>query len=312
MKSLIIAAPAKVNLVLRVLNKRPDGYHDLFMIMEKLSLADDIFMEEIESGIKLTIEGESDSGMQAEKNLAYRAAKAFREAAGEKRGVNIRLTKRIPIAAGLGGGSSDAASVLRGLNQLWQKEWSSNRLAALGAKLGGDVPFFCFDGPAIVEGIGDRVTTLQKLPNMFFLLINPGFSVSTPWVYQHFDHLEIKGHDNSKSHEKIGDLELTPSTKGASYRRPISRNGKGVTFRGFRDVVASLENDLEGVTLAAYSEVREIRDFLIREGADGVLMSGSGPTVFGVFANAEARDCAFTAVKKRRWKVFATDNIRDA
>jgi 4-diphosphocytidyl-2-C-methyl-D-erythritol kinase len=336
MKSLTIAAPAKVNLVLRVLNKRPDGYHDLFMIMEKLSLADDIFLQEIESGIKLTIEGESDSGMQAEKNLAYRAAKAFREAAGENRGVSIRLTKRIPIAAGLGGGSSDAAAVLRGLNQLWEKEWDSNKLAALGAKLGGDIPFFCFDGPAIVEGIGDRVTTLQKLPNLFFLLINPGFSVSTQWVYQEYDRLNpllckdelgevasagchperarripcangiLRSAQNdtrdSSPYKGEGDLQLTRTIKGVSY---------GALFQGFREVTASLKNDLERVTISAHPEINEIKKFLLDNGADGVLMSGSGPTVFGVFENASRRNSALTAVQKKNWKVFATGNISD-
>jgi len=299
MKSIIVYAPAKVNIVLRVLGRRADGYHDLFMIMEKLSLADELLLEEIPFGTEIAIEGESDVGMASEKNLAYRAAELFRKEIGEKQGIRIHLKKRIPIAAGLGGGSSDAAAVLRGLNRLWQKGLNSNELGILGAKLGGDVPFFCFDGPAIVEGIGDRVTTIPNLPNLFLLLINPGVAVSTSWVYQEYDRLlgglksHVSGHRS---------LELTPNVKDASNCGLL---------KGFCNVISSLENDLEDVTLAVYPEVREIRDFLISQGADGALMSGSGPTVFGMFENAKARDKVLGHISNKNWKVFATDNIRD-
>ena len=291
MEPLVLSAPAKVNLILRVLKRRPDGYHELFMVMEKLSLADEITLEKAHSGIELIVEGETDAGMIQEKNLAWRAADAFRKAAGEKGGVKIRLKKNIPVAAGLGGGSSDSAAVLRGLSKLWDKNWEPSELAELGAKLGGDVPFFCHDGPAIAEGIGDKITKIPKLPNLFFLLINPGFSVSTPWVYQEYDKLM----------EKAGSLELTVPNKGASNR---------MLYKEFCDVTSSLENDLEKVTIASYPEIGEIKSYLVSHGARGSLMSGSGPTVFGIFEDEKTRNEALVKIPKKNWKTFAADNFR--
>ena len=311
MKKINIFAPAKVNLILRVLGKRDDGYHDLFMVMEKLSLGDDLTLEDIPSGIEFSLEGDSDGGMILDKNLAYRAAKAFREATGEKRGVKIHLTKRIPIAAGLGGGSSDAAAVLRGLDKLWDKNWEPSRLAQLGSKLGGDVPFFCHEGAAIAEGIGDRITPVSKLPKLFILLINPGFSVSTPWVYQEFDRQfvpllckEGKGevdlpHLSSPYKGEELDLKLTPPHKDVSNR---------VLFEEFCDVTSKLENDLEKVTIASYPEIGEIKSYLVRHGAQGSLMSGSGPTVFGIFEDEKTRNDALVKIPMKNWKTYAADN----
>ncbi len=290
MKELRIIAPAKVNIVLRVLGKRPNGYHDLFMIMEKLSLADEIVLEEAKSGIEIFCDGFSDAGMQSEKNLAFRAAQAFKEATSEKSGVKIHLKKRIPIAAGLGGGSSDAAAVLRGLNTLWRKNWDAEKLAGLGSKLGGDVPFFCFGGPAIAEGIGDVITPIRKLPNIFFLLINPGFAVSTPWVYQQYDKLA----------EKEKSFELTVKDKD------VSNAG---LFEEFCDVTSRLENDLEKVTIASYPEIGEIKSYLDNHGARGSLMSGSGPTVFGIFEDEKTRNDALINIPKKNWKAFPAENF---
>lgn len=285
MESISISAPAKINTILRVVGRRPNGYHDLVMVMEKLTLADDIILERIDHGIELINEGAVDEGMVAQKNLAWRAATAFRDATGEKRGVRIHLTKRIPVAAGLGGGSSDAAATLRGLNQLWEKGWSGDQLAQLGAELGADVPFFCFDGPALVQGIGDRVTPLEKkLPKFFVLLINPGFPVSTPSIYRCWDEINAR---------------LT--VDGVDVRVPR-------LFETFRDVTANLVNDLESVTVNAHPEVGEVREFLSLAGAQGVLMAGSGPTVFGLFAEKSQRDQAADKVIRNSWRVIATEN----
>jgi 4-diphosphocytidyl-2-C-methyl-D-erythritol kinase len=300
MNELRVVAPAKVNIVLRVLGRRPDGYHDLFMVMEKLSLADEIILEESRSGIELVVEGHSDAGMQSDKNLAFRAAVAFQRATGESRGVKIRLKKIIPIAAGLGGGSSDAAAVLRGLNSLWRKNLPPERLSGIGSKLGGDVPFFCHDGPAIAEGIGDRITTIEKLPNIFFLLINPGFAVSTPWVYEQYDKL-TEGLRSGVS--GLRSLELTVKGKDVS-------NGR--LFEKFRDVTSKLKNDLERVTIASYPEIGEIKSYLDNHGARGSLMSGSGPTVFGIFEDEKTRDEALIDIPKKNWKAFAAENFRDS
>ena len=282
MRTITVMAPAKVNTLLRVVGRREDGYHDLEMVMVPLTLADEIRLHESAAGIEFHLVGGQDEGMQGDKNLAVRAARAFAEAAGVARGVRIELAKRIPIAAGLGGGSSDAAAVLRGLNDLWGLGWSADRLAALGARLGADVPFFCYNGAAYVEGIGDRVTPYGTFPNLSFLLVNPGFAVSTPWVYREWD------------------LQLTPKMPGARVR-PL--------LQVFRDVVASLHNDLELVTIPAHPEIARIKSALQEAGASGVLMSGSGPTVFGVFIDRVERDAARERLAAaERWRIFATES----
>lgn len=280
MDSLIIKAPAKVNTLLRVTGRRENGYHDLQMVMVPLSLSDEITLTKISNGIEFGSDGATDAGMVGEKNLAYRAARILAEAAGVNTGVKIYLQKKIPVAAGLGGGSSDAASVLKGLNYLWNINWPAEKLAELGARLGADVPFFCYGGPAFVEGIGDKVRPYKEFPNLSLLLINPGFAVPTPWVYKQWD------------------LQLTP--KAHNVKSPPHFNKLG-------DVVKSLHNDLEAVTIPAYSEIALIKDKLSELGAVGALMSGSGPTVFGVFENESSRDKALSFEFKKNWRVFLAD-----
>jgi 4-diphosphocytidyl-2-C-methyl-D-erythritol kinase len=284
MQSINVKAPAKVNTILRVLGRRPNGYHDLQMAMVPLSLHDEIELSAIPSGIELSIDGTSDEGMCGPRNLAWRAADLMIRESGHEGGVRIALTKHVPVAAGLGGGSSDAAAVLRGLNELWNLGWAPRRLAELGKGLGADVPFFCYGGCAWVEGIGDRVEVYQSFPKVPFLLINPNFAVATPWVYQQWD------------------LQLTLKDPGATVR-PL--------FQVVSDVVGSLHNDLERVTIPAHPEIGMIKDALMGAGANGALMSGSGPTVFGVFADARTRDVAFENLNDGRWRVFKADSVVD-
>ncbi len=280
MQKIIIKAPAKVNTLLRVIGKREDGYHDLQMVMVPLTLADEIELRNVPEGVSFEMDGQTDSGMVGEGNLVVKAARAMITEAGPGHGVSIRLTKKVPVAAGLGGGSSDAAAVLKGLNLLWNLNWTPERLASIGKKLGADVPFFCFDGPAFVEGIGDRITPYETFPDIHFLLVNPGFSVSTPWVYKQFD------------------LGLTLKTPDARVR-PL--------FQVFSDVSASLHNDLEAVTIKAFPEIQTIKNMLVDLGAAGSLMSGSGPTVYGVFGDAKKRDAAFALIRGKNWRVFSAD-----
>ncbi len=282
MQEINVKAPAKVNTLLRVIRKRPDGYHDLQMVMVPLSLCDEIRLAMQPSNIDLTVNGNADKDMAGEKNLAYRAAKILSEESGKRLGVHIELIKRIPVSAGLGGGSSDAAAVLRGLNELWELNLCSDELARLGKTLGADVPFFCYHGPAFVEGIGDRVEVYDSFPNLSFLLVNPGFSVSTPWIYKQWD------------------LQLTLSNSGARVR-PL--------FQVFSDVIASLHNDLERVTIPAHPEIASIKAALKDAGAEGVLMSGSGPTVFGVFADKNSRDAAREHIDDKSWRVFTAEAL---
>lgn len=283
MSNIRVKAPAKVNLLLRVVGRRDDGYHDLEMVMVPLSLADELEVEEASSGIELVVDGARDKGMVGERNLAWRAAAAMQAEAGRREGVRIRLQKRIPVAAGLGGGSSDAAAVLRALNLLWGLSWPPERLAEIGGSLGADVPFFCFGRPAYVEGIGDRVRPYEHFPNLLFLLINPGFPVLTPWVYRQWD------------------LQLTPK-KGDVRVRPL--------FQTFRDVISSLHNDLEAVTIPAHPELFEIKKFFMDAGAQGALMSGSGPTVFGVFESEGVRGAALEELRGHpRWKALGAESV---
>ncbi|HPQ80534.1 MAG TPA: 4-(cytidine 5'-diphospho)-2-C-methyl-D-erythritol kinase [bacterium] len=290
MNRISVKAPAKVNILLRVLGLRPDGYHDLEMVMVPLSLGDEIYLTSIPSGIEISVDGQSDPGMSGEKNLAWRAAALMREASGVDGGVRINLIKRTPVAAGLGGGSSDAAAVLRGLSRMWGLGWPEERLSELGRRLGADVPFFCYDRPAFVEGTGEKITPYDEFPKLSFLLINPGFAVSTPQVYRQWDESMQKGR-----------IEVLTQVGPDARVRPL--------FKGFRDVISSLHNDLEIVTQRAHPEIAEIKSLLIDLGAAGALMSGSGPTVFGVFEDARARDDAIESTRREGWRVIAAEGM---
>ena len=301
MKKLTVKAPAKVNTVLKVVGTRDNGFHDLEMIMIPLTLADEITLTttEAEEGVKLVLDGQGDDGMLGDDNLACRAARLMFSEAGIDSGVKIELKKIIPVAAGLGGGSSDAAAVLRGMNVLLELDWPSEKLAEIGGKLGSDVPFFCYDGPALVSGVGDRVKPFDGFPNTSFILVNPGFAVSTPWVYKKWDETaqlcEIKG----LTVEKTGD-RVPPASLGEDGQ-PF--------FQVVSEVVDSLYNDLEVVTIPEYPEIGKIKKTLMSLGAAGTLMSGSGPTVFGIFENKATRDEALSKLGVYDWRVFATESV---
>jgi len=283
MSKILVKAPAKVNTLLRVLGLRPDGFHDLEMVMVPLTLCDDITLTATAGGVTISIDGQADDGMSGERNLACRAARAFIETTGVDAGVNIELFKRIPVAAGLGGGSSDAAAVLRGLNELFGTALSVERLSQIGKTLGADVPFFVSCRPAFVEGTGDRVSVYESFPKSSYLLINPDFPVSTPWVYKQWD------------------LQLTLKRPDARVR-PL--------FQVFSDVIASLHNDLERVTIPAHPEIEVIKGALLKSGAAGALMSGSGPTVFGVFEDDAARDKARSLLVHEGWRIFGAEAMQ--
>lgn len=259
-RSLVVEAPAKVNLTLHILGKRSDGYHDLDTVMQKLDLADTVTLSRCEKpGIQLSCPGsdlpEDDS------NLVWKAAAAFLQETGllKKRecGVSIVLEKKIPIAAGLGGGSSDAGSVLTGMNRLFQTELAQGTLLRMAKSLGADVPFFVVPHSAVrATGIGDKMSPRKSLGNCSLLLVNPGFSVSTAWVYKKFT--------------------LTRADKDSN----LSDSRKNDSMGG---QLCPLHNDLEAVTVKQYPELETIKRFMLDNGASGALMSGSGPTVFGVF-----------------------------
>jgi 4-diphosphocytidyl-2-C-methyl-D-erythritol kinase len=277
--SLRVLCPAKVNLFLYVLRRRADGYHDLFSLMCRIGRYDEIILDPASAGIDLRCSEPSlplDDG-----NLAVRAAQRFFEAAGRSGGIGIHLTKRIPIGAGLGGGSSNAASVLLGLNQLYDFPLSPKRLIAIGRSLGADVPFFLFQSPALASGIGDRLEAFTAIPMQTVLVVSPPFTVSTRMVYQNLN------------------LRLTKTQK-----RPTRADLKKTAFTP----ALHLHNDLEAVTLALHPELVTIKTQLVDQGAMGALMSGSGPSVFGLFPDREAARKATGALAGGGgWRSFCAD-----
>jgi 4-diphosphocytidyl-2-C-methyl-D-erythritol kinase len=250
-------APAKINLCLHVLGRFANGYHDLAMLMQRVSLYDEIRLQ-------LTADGNiafscTDPTLEAAgDNLVLRAARSLFEYVGADLGVTIVLDKRIPIAAGLGGGSSDAAAILLGLNQVAGFGLDKPELMNLGVKLGADVPFFILEQSAWATGIGDELDPVVDLPSFHYVLVNPGVPVSTAWVYQN--------------------LRLTSPVEVAKLRK-FPRTPEGL--------VRLLHNDLEQVTIARFPLIAEVKQALCERGALGALMSGSGATVFGLYADLE-------------------------
>lgn len=250
-------APAKINLSLDVLRKRDDGYHEVEMIMTMVDLADRLEMSELPRD-QIVLSSQAGFIPLDEKNLAFQAAKLLKERCGVKQGVYIHLDKHIPVSAGLAGGSSDAAATLRGLNRLWQLGLTTAQLEELGAELGSDVPFCIRGGTAIARGRGEQLESIDNPPQCWVVLAKPPINVSTAEVYGKLRANELAEH---------------PSISGMT---------DAIQRQSFADVCANLGNVLESVTLDRYPEVRQIKDVMAKLGADGVLMSGSGPTVFGL------------------------------
>ncbi|QEM68029.1 4-(cytidine 5'-diphospho)-2-C-methyl-D-erythritol kinase [Geobacter sp. FeAm09] len=266
MKSLTLQAPAKVNYRLDVIRRRPDGYHDLRMVMQRVNLCDAITITLTGTpGILVTC---GKNGVpDGPGNIAWKAAKALLDLADPGEGAVIDIAKNIPVAAGLGGGSSDAATVLMGMNELLGLGLSEQRLMEIGLTLGADVPFFIFQKPALAEGVGEQLTPMPAMPAAWVLLVNPGVHVSTAWVYR--------------------SLQLT-NREGLAKLPEL--------FRSMEDVCSILSNDLESVTIPAFPVIAEIREAMLREGAAGAMMSGSGPTVFGLFGDRESAERARTVL----------------
>lgn len=258
---LYIKAPAKINLTLDVLYKRPDNYHEIEMIMTTVDLADRIGLQGTAKGIH--IQSADRFVPNDSRNLAYQAAQLIKDTFNIKTGVIISLDKQIPVAAGLAGGSSDAAATLKGLNQLWQLNLSLDELAELGAKIGSDVSFCVYGGTALATGRGEVIEELPAPPHCWVILAKPSLGVSTADVYGAFDPDKA---DHPDTQEMIAAL----------------REGD------YEAMCDNLGNALESVTMNMHPEVGQIKEQMIKFGADAVLMSGSGPTVFGL-VNQEAR-----------------------
>lgn len=273
---LVVEAPAKINLYLKIVARRPDGYHDIDSLMQKLALADRLSLSRGKKGLRLTCPG---SDLPTDKgNLACRAARVFFEQTGLAADVDIVLEKKIPVAAGLGGGSSDAAAVLKGLNRLYRAGLQEAELAALAVPLGADVPFFVSGfAAARAQGIGDRLQEAPALADCRIILVNPGFPVSTRWAYESF--------------------ALTSGGNPYILARGRQTDTDG-TVKG-NDLSAEFANDLETVTIQRYPVIDDIKHALKQTGTARVLMSGSGPTVFGLFADPEMAARAFEVLSRR-------------
>ncbi len=266
-KRIEVLSPAKVNFFLVVEGKRPDGYHDLVTLMCCVGLYDTVALDF--HGNQSCIACSHPDVPKDETNVALRAARLFFKTYGQEEPVEIRIEKKIPVGAGLGGGSSNAAAVLSGLNQYFNNPFSQEKLMSMGAQIGADVPFLIFRKPAIATGIGEKLSPCGSLRPYWILLINPGFSVSTAMVYKNLN-LRL-----TKCKKKISNLPFKEA---------------------FLDVGEFLCNDLETVTASLFPEIDKMKRLLLDHGAKGALMSGSGPTVFGLFAEKRAAEKAYQAL----------------
>lgn len=274
-----LASPAKINLFLQVTGKRPDGYHNLVTLMCAIRLFDRVSLTFNTDRITVTC---TDPQIPTDQtNLAYMAADRFLKCLDIREAVGIAIDKRIPVAAGLGGGSSNAATVLRGLNRHFGSPLSEEALRSVGLSIGADVPFFINQKPAIARGIGEELEPYSNLNPYPIVLIFPGFGVPTASVYNNLN------------------LGLTNCKKTISCFL--------LKHQGF-DAEHHLCNDLEPVTASKYPVIRSAKEALLRNGAIGALMSGSGPTVFGIFSDADmARRASHSLSKSRHWQVFVTE-----
>ncbi len=273
MEQCIRRAYAKINLGLDVLGCLENGYHEVKMIMQTVGIYDVLTLEKIPAGIVVTTDnGELPTD---ENNLIYKSAGLMIENYKIQEGVHIHLEKNIPIAAGMAGGSTDAAGTFIGMNELFELGATEEELRALGVKVGADVPYCIMGGTALAEGIGEKLTALPSPPDCYLLVAKPDINVSTKYVYEHLDAEGVEQHpdiDGMIEALKQGSLE---------------------------GIIARLGNVLENVTVKKYPVIEKIRQCMLTEGAEGSLMSGSGPTVFGIFKEQETAGRALKVLQER-------------
>jgi 4-diphosphocytidyl-2-C-methyl-D-erythritol kinase len=280
--SLHFKSHAKVNLRLEILKRREDGYHELRTVFQKISLHDTLrFSLKKEKGISIV--ADHPKLPLGKKNLVYKATQSMFKVCGYRGGVHIEIEKKIPLGAGLGGGSSNAATTLMALNQLLGMNLSQRELMEIGLGIGADVPFFFLKGAAIGSGIGERLKK-EELPRLWYVLIYPNFEVSTRWAYQHFVLT------NQQFHFNLHRFLRTP--EGISH---------------------ILLNHLEDVVSKRYPQIVLMKELLLSAGALGTLMTGSGPTVFGVFPEAESAAKGYEKIRKsvgrEGWVVFKAQGM---
>ena len=279
-----LKAYAKINLGLDVVRKREDGYHEVRMIMQTVNLYDRIEMDRTEDGVIRT-ETNLPFVPDGEGNLAWRAAKLLLDEKGIKDGVTIKIRKYIPVAAGMAGGSTDAAAVLVGVNRMFDLGFTKKELMERGVKLGADVPYCIMRGTALAEGIGEKLTRLPKVPKCYVLVGKPGINVSTKTAYENLNLAGIGKHPDIDG--MIGDIE-----KGDLYA-----------------MASKMENVFEPGIIRQYPVIGDIKTLMEEKGALKAVMSGSGPTVFGIFDNRDKMAAAAKSLRRSGLAktVFATD-----
>ena len=288
MNRIQMKALAKVNLGLDVIRRREDGYHEVKMIMQTVRLYDRIILEKTQKGISM--ETNLSFLPVNEQNIAYRAAKMLMDEFHIQSGLHIKIDKHIPVAAGMAGGSTDGAAVLYGVNKIFELGLTKRQLMERGVKLGADVPYCIMRGTVLSEGIGEILTPISSLPDCHILIAKPPVSVSTKHVYENL---------------KLDKIEKHPDIDGMVEALRIE-DLHGVTQR--------MENVLETVTIPEHPEIQQIKELMIKEGALNALMSGSGPTVFGIFDDREkgmrARDLLRKSSLVRHTYLVRPFNIR--
>jgi 4-diphosphocytidyl-2-C-methyl-D-erythritol kinase len=282
---LTLRTPAKINPVLEVLGLRPDGYHELALVFQAIGLYDQLSFKKKGHGIQLSIDRGPQDLVTDDSNLIVKAAKLFiSELMKDQVGVEIVLQKKIPLAAGLGGGSSDAAATLRGLQWLFEVPVAEAQMMEMAAQLGSDVPFFLAGGAALGTGRGEKITSWQHFISLSVLLIKTPEGLSTPAVY------------------RSGKAQMTSGEKAKSFHE-VLRQGSSERF------ISSLFNGLEPAAFHLRPDVRDVKERLLQEGAQGALVSGSGPTVFAVTNDHEQAVSIGKKFQAEGFEVFVTETI---
>ncbi len=280
-----LKAYAKINLGLDVVRRLENGYHEVKMVMQTVGIYDTLTLERMEQGIVITTDsGELPVG---EDNLIYKAALLMMEHFHISEGIRIHLQKNIPIAAGMAGGSTDAAATMKGMNELFALGASLEELMELGVKIGADVPYCIMGGTALSEGIGEKLTALTPAPDCYLLVAKPDINVSTKYVYEHLDAAGVAKHPD------------------------IDGMVEAIREGSLQGVVERMENVLETVTVPAYPIIDTIKQRMKELGAENSLMSGSGPTVFGIFTEKEKADRAYNIMKDEQFakQIFVTEFV---
>ena len=318
MEVLHLESPAKVNLRLEILKKRKDGYHELRTVLQKISLHDTLHFS-LKKEKRISITTDHPDLATGKSNLVYKAIQSMMKESDYHDGIHVEIEKRIPLGAGLGGGSSDGATTLKALNQLLKLNLPKKKLMRIGLEIGADVPFFFLKGAAIGSGVGERLKK-KEIPLLWYVLIYPNFEVSTRWAYQNF--VLTRSTAQIPCFEERVEKHRSGST--LSMPHPLGSGAEGLTNQRFHfnlhkflktpeGISCILFNHLEEVVSGKYPQIGIMKKILFSAGALGALMTGSGPTVFGLFPDEKSATGGYEKIKKsagrRGWVVFKEHSI---